>query len=185
MLYSIDGASGASGIYPYPRCLVPKRSVTAIPADLLQDLNISTIESLPIQPDIICLCGRNSNGKVKEPSKFNMFRVLLGSDTNLDEPRLHVRLEIVNKIVQSIDEFCTNLEEETKWSLMASEKYNRFRLHFTNELNKMGDRRARYNDGQLSGQLCESFEENMPTFCTLFLLRMSTTWYRFITISSC
>lgn len=69
--------------------------------------------------------------------------------------------------MQSIDKLCTYLEEETNWSPMTSEKYYRFRIHFTNALNKIGARREPYYDRQLSVQPCESFIEHVPTFCRL------------------
>lgn len=43
---SIAGASDTLETYPCPFFLVRKRSVTAIPTVLLQDLNMSSIESL-------------------------------------------------------------------------------------------------------------------------------------------
>ena len=123
-----------------------------------------------LRPDIEDLSQNNIETQWQNPKTFNLFSIKsditeLHRGLLLVPPPLHIKLGLINKIVDSLPLIVKHFAD--KHSIDEDEN-NAFNNHLAFSLSKVGARRENYYSGKLSGVPCSNLMLNMVDFCVLF-----------------
>lgn len=161
--YSLLGMKSAVSSYPCPWCRCPLQKM---------DKYLRHLTSVDISPRPPLLNFQsNSLGTVwQNPNTHNVFNLTTNltsweSKMLLVPPPLHIKLGIVNKILESLVSIVAALQD--KYDVEPGEKCE-FNNHLSSALSKVGARREMYYAGTLSGSPCSNLMKNMSRFCDMF-----------------
>lgn len=81
-------------------------------------------------------------------------------------PPLHIKLSMVNKILDALDLVVEHLDRRAGFEDADSSIYFD---HISASLSNVGARRDKYECGKMSGAPCTFLMQKMPHFCSMFL----------------
>jgi len=163
--YSLTGNLGQNSTYPCPWCGIKGMHLDCDKSDILQKYNALDMGMLPTRPDIMDLKNaENDNGKYQRKGTYNLFSLTSGLGSNMIPPPLHIKLGIVNKFIEVLDEVTVVWQKKKFW-VKQKNQLSPIATHLINSLKHVRTRRENYHSGDLPGACCTNFMSKMPEFC--------------------
>lgn len=163
VLYSITGGSSAAGKHPCIFCAVESKHMECNKLELLEEFQIPCVEELPKRPEVCNMIRSSKSSPWQKSGTFNLFCVQRNNPPSIVPHPLHMKIGILNKIVQALDlvaiapdKRTNNRDENVCKTLLAA------------SLVCVGARRDVYYSGQLYGKPCTFFIRNIAESCERF-----------------
>lgn len=166
--YSLTGGLGACSKFPCPWCSVARKHMDCSEAQLLTQYNLSDTELLPLRPNIADL--RDSSydlGKLQKQQTYNLFHLTNGKNSNFIPPPLHLKLGLVNKFIEVLDQVCVVWKLYNYW-IRLDKIMSPIENHLRYALSTIKVKRQNYYSGQIDGSACVQFMKEMVPFCHIF-----------------
>jgi len=166
--YSITGGYGARSKYPCPWCTVLSKNMDCESHELLSKYNTADTKYLPSRPEIANL--KNSPADIANLQKkgtYNIFNLFNGKQSNFVPPPLHIKLGLINKVLEVLDEVNKLWERKIHWVQLDRNK-SPIQNHMRYALSCVKVKRQKYYSGQADGGGCTALMAEMELFCELY-----------------
>jgi len=166
--YAMTGNLGPNSSYPCPWCAVNRNNMDAMRSKLFQSHKCDSSAGLPFRPPVADLSNSLADfGKLQKKNTYNLFKLVTRPRMNFVPPPLHIKLGLVNKLIEVLDSLNTHWAKVNYWTKMEFEK-NPIEQQLRYALSTVKVKRQKYYSGQIDGVGCVQLMENMAIFCENF-----------------
>lgn len=169
LYYSATGNFGPVSRYSCFYCGITKDFLDNSVGELRREFSIESMDNLPERPAILDLRGKSDNGRWQRKDTYNIFRLRSTNYWNTVPPPLHIRLGLINKLLEVFDNTSFFLDRSIHWiPTRKSKNTGPWARHLALCLASIGARRECYYSGKMSGVPCSRFMKKMDVLCELF-----------------